>query len=428
MIRMIRHQLWNQRRQNGWIFVELVIVSFFLWAVIDPIYVVTSDLSIPPGYNEERVYLLDMGYYDVQHGKYDRTQDSASVKQENLYRIARIVKNLPEVESYAITSSYSFPNGSSWNGAQVFNDTLKAHTQCYQFIQTEGSDLFRTFGMKDAKTGQVMDLPADCAAREGQFITKRLALELFGTADATGMKLYYGDSVYHEVMGVLEDYKHRVNEQPGNLMVEVKSKLPEKNSLQWSYRITFRLKPNVDISAFEQRFKKEVVSQLYVGNFYFTKLGRFADIRRSYENSSGVTNTLRLQYSLAGFAMLCVFLGMVGTFWIRCNARRQDIGLMRTMGATKANICRQFLTEAWLLVTVAFLVSMPLTIHRIYVSGFANATENGSPEYWQNQTYTHFFLVSLLTYVILLVIALLGTYAPVTRAANILPADALRDE
>lgn len=76
---------------------------------------------------------------------------------------------------------------------------------------------------------------------------------------------------------------------------------------------------------FEKRFKAEVVPQLNVGNFYFTKLGRFADIRRKYENESGVTNTLRLQYSLAGFALLCVFLGMVGTFWIRCNARRQDI-------------------------------------------------------------------------------------------------------
>ena len=49
MIKIIRHQLWNQRRQNGWIFVELVIVSFFLWTVIDPIYVLTSNLALDPG-------------------------------------------------------------------------------------------------------------------------------------------------------------------------------------------------------------------------------------------------------------------------------------------------------------------------------------------------------------------------------------------
>lgn len=48
------------RRQNGWIFVELVIVSFFLWTVIDPIYVLTSNLALDPGYDEERAYALYM--------------------------------------------------------------------------------------------------------------------------------------------------------------------------------------------------------------------------------------------------------------------------------------------------------------------------------------------------------------------------------
>ena len=255
-----------------------------------------------------------------------------------------------------------------------------------------------------------------------------MAKELFGTADAVGKRVRYGDSTFHEVMGVLQDYKHRINEQPGNLLIQVNGKIPNHNWIQRMYMVTFRLKQNVDVAVFEKRFKAEVVPQLNVGNFYFTKLGRFADIRRQYENESGVTNTLRLQYSLAGFALLCVFLGMVGTFWIRCNARRQDIGLMRSMGATRKGICNQFLTEAWLLVTVAFVVSLPLTIHRVYASGFANPTMDGNPDYWQNQPYTHFFIVSLLTYVVLLIIALLGTYAPVTRAAKILPAEALRDE
>ena len=100
MMKIIRHQLWNQRRQNGWIFVELVVVSFFLWTVIDPIYVLTSNLAIDPGYNEERAYALYMEYYDELHGKYDKTQDSTAIKQENLYRITRLVKNCPEVECF----------------------------------------------------------------------------------------------------------------------------------------------------------------------------------------------------------------------------------------------------------------------------------------------------------------------------------------
>ena len=112
--------------------------ELFFWTVIDPIYVLTSNLAIDPGYNEERAYALYMEYYDELHGKYDKTQDSTAIKQENLYRITRLVKNCPEVESFALVTSASFPNSSSWNGAEYFNDTLKVHSQYYQFVQTEG--------------------------------------------------------------------------------------------------------------------------------------------------------------------------------------------------------------------------------------------------------------------------------------------------
>ncbi|MFR5758309.1 MAG: hypothetical protein ACLUE2_08910 [Bacteroides cellulosilyticus] len=95
-------------------------------------------------------------------------------------------------------------------------------------------------------------------------------------------------------------------------------------------------------------------------------------------------------------------------------------------GSYKESYPQSVLMEAWLLVTIAFAVSLPLTMHRIYVSGFANPSENGNPVYWQNQPLTHFLIVSVLAYIVLLIIALLGTYAPVTRAAKILPAEAFK--
>lgn len=48
--------------------------------------------------------------------------------------------------------------------------------------------------------------------------------------------------------------------------------------------------------------------------------------------------------------------------------------------------------------------------------------------YWMNNFGEHFGVVSLVTYLILLVISLLGTIIPVTRASRVLPAEALRDE
>ena len=44
---MILRQLWNQRAANGWILGELVVVTYFLWGVVDPVYVLLSDKALP---------------------------------------------------------------------------------------------------------------------------------------------------------------------------------------------------------------------------------------------------------------------------------------------------------------------------------------------------------------------------------------------
>ena len=144
-------------------------------------------------------------------------------------------------------------------------------------------------------------------------------------------------------------------------------------------------------------------------------------------------NKFRLKSSLAIFTLLCIFLGMVGTFWIRCNARRQEIGLMRSMGATERRVKNQFLKEAGLLVTGAFVFSLILVVNLVVMTdGMAQQNVTGHSVFalvseWLSPG-VQFTMVSLITYLALLVIALVGTLIPVRRAVKILPADALRDE
>ena len=123
---------------------------------------------------------------------------------------------------------------------------------------------------------------------------------------------------------------------------------------------------------------------------------------------------------------------MVGTFWIRSNARREEIGVMRSMGASQRCIVWQFLIEAWLLLTTAFVLVVPFLLHHAYISGMYSVEMRSyfvpDPAYGQNRFGFHFMVVLIISYLILLLIALIGTYIPVRRAARTLPADALRDE
>ena len=105
---------------------------------------------------------------------------------------------------------------------------------------------------------------------------------------------------------------------------------------------------------------------------------------------------------------------------------------MRSMGASQGCIVRQFLIEAWLLLTVAFVLVIPFLLYHAHVNGLYTVEMNDkfvpNPAYGQNRFGFHFTVVLALSYLVLVLIALVGTYVPVRRAARALPVEALREE
>ena len=437
---ILLHQLWNQRRQNLWIFIELLIAGFFLWMVIDPIYVLTANRLIPQGGDSRDMYVVSFGYYDPSYGEYDSTLTSEQVAKQQFEDMVRIVRTCPEVGAYTLASCNSFPNGLGWSGMQLFNnDSLMVHTQQYTFVPLEGNNLPQAYGMTDVRTGRSVELPADFATRDMIAISERTALDLFGTTDVVGRTLYSDPDLKHphEVAAVFHNYKHFTSEQPYPLavMAETGWRMPYWKA--YLYNIVFRLKDGVDPDAFEARFQAEVAPHLSQGNFFYNGMETFAEYSRQQALSSGVTNKLRLQYALGGFALLCIFLGMAGTFWIRANARREEIGIRRSMGASQGRITRQFLMEGAVLVTVAFALALLVVANYVYAAGFAEGISAvdfitgklvPDPAYAQNRPWPHFLWVTALTYVVLLLTALVGTWIPVQRAARTLPVEALHEE
>ena len=232
---------------------------------------------------------------------------------------------------------------------------------------------------------------------------------------------------------MFQDSSHYESTQPYPIVIYYEVVIDAGPWMKWRYPFDRKLKAEVDEEAFRKRFVDEMAPQLSRGNIYFSDLTTFEKAVANNNEMSGINNKIRLNYAMAGCAMLCIFLGMLGTFWIRSDARRQEIGVMCSMGANRHRIIKQFLMEATLLVSLAFLCSIPLLLHYAHVKGMYVAMGGGlypilSEKYWMNNFYEHFGLVSMVTYAILLGISLLGTLIPVVRASRILPADALRDE
>lgn len=446
MLQTIFHQIKNQRKQNAWIFLELLFVSFFLFTVIDPLYVLYSNRLIPRGLNPERCYQVGIERYEKDHPKFDPELDNDSVGDVSFRRIGDVIRQLPEVESFVMTTTWSIPNGGSWSGGQLFTDTATinryeeteekpasdfAHAQTWGMVAAmPGSDLFRTYDLRDAKSGEVVTF--DAHAKDVVYLSGYCARLLFGTTDVVGKTVYDGQRSAYRVGGVFRDVKNYDYQQPYPMFVNVYSDVQLSKNAHWRFGYVIKLKQGVEESAFRHKLLEEMAPQLSAGNFYVDKLTSFAQFSEWTTQRKGLGNTLRLKTALAIFALLCIFLGMVGTFWIRCEARRQEIGLMRSMGASESTVVRQFLIEAWMLVTLAALITLPLLLFQYQEGGFYTVEGTGTPipdlQYPQNRFAPHFFSVWGISYLFILLVSLAATYIPTRKAVKTLPAEALRDE
>lgn len=61
MYKMILKQLWNERKGNLFIWLEMLVVSIFLWYAADALFVMYRLYSQPLGFNIEHTYHVSFG-------------------------------------------------------------------------------------------------------------------------------------------------------------------------------------------------------------------------------------------------------------------------------------------------------------------------------------------------------------------------------
>lgn len=149
-----------------------------------------------------------------------------------------------------------------------------------------------------------------------------------------------------------------------------------------------------------------------------------------------VTQQLRVRTILAGFFLLFLFLGVTGTFWMQTRSRCEEIGIMKSFGATSSQIMRAFLTEGFVLVTVTVGAACLLYLHYALDEGlYTPWSQNGNNltnllqgRYWFESFGIHVAVVSLLTWTILVIVVSLGIYIPTRQLSHMQPTEALREE
>jgi hypothetical protein len=152
MIKHILKIIWMQRKSNGWIFAELVLVLGVLWFMADISYVDLRTYYSPLGYDITNTWRFKLSKFNPQSPGYVPEEAYTSNQASDLLQLASQIRQDPKVEAVCITY-YSCPysNGNSWRTIRpVDGDTLRASQESFQ-VRRVTKEYFDVFSVKDVE-------------------------------------------------------------------------------------------------------------------------------------------------------------------------------------------------------------------------------------------------------------------------------------
>lgn len=165
----------------------------------------------------------------------------------------------------------------------------------------------------------------------------------------------------------------------------------------------------------------------------YQTLGRIHKFDPTDKDALGIWDTTQtdkfLMYFFIGFN---IFMGAIGSFtltvggigvanimFIVVKEKTREIGIKRSLGATRINILVQFFLESFLIVAMGAILGLVISALLILAAGYLPIqTYVGTPE--MSST------VLIATVSLLTLISILAGYFPARKAASLAPVDCLR--
>ena len=414
-MRVTLKSLWARRKQNVWIFAELVLISIVSWFVLDPLFVIVYNAwVVPDGYDIDRLCVLST-----------HTKTWGESKYESIDAIKTKLKNMSEVESVSITYEGNYPNGGGFGEGFYGNpEDTAAWFICNQLDFRRGEEMYKTLGM------EVLDGDTE---EEGVVITRSLALAMFGKTDVAGARMCTYDNLPSvatdiqtmRIAAVVEDLraeKYYLDCRYGVFQ--------ERDSLymgEWS-DLLVRLKDGVNADAFCARVRPTMQKELSSGDFFIYKAQSMREIVNGDMRLNGVTGDTLKYISLAIFFMANLCLGTIGTFWLQTRKRKEEIGIRRSFGASKWRIMGDFLLEGCILTTVCHLLGCTTFFMGMRLDEESMALLPRFTNSWILSFAPHFLVVGTFIYLILLVVVSIGIAIPAWNICRTKIVGALREE
>lgn len=430
---MILKSLWTQKKQNGWIFAEIAIISCLSWFMVD--YLVTSfyatHFCIPAGeFEKDHLCVGQLGV--IRSESASEGHVITEEEEQGIYVIRDKLASLPEVASVCLTHNYLHFDlrWYNWRTMALADDTTKT-IGISQFFYYPNQHYFETQGLQaiegspDAETLS-REIPPD-----GIIVTRSVAQMLFGHDQVVGKRVAMVDmkgvAGYHTISGVVEDVKGSPKERYPYTVF-----FPYNSSPSAYSKLLLRLKPDVDADEFVQRLTPTLTEEFRDG---ICILGSLETYWQHYKKQmSRDQTTIMRQLATVPLTLfgIIVVLGTLGTYWLQIRKRTEEFGILRSFGAKRRHIFLQIWGEGAVLTALAVfvgcLVWFQFAIHWDVLSDGGALGSSGRETDWVTQFWPHFLIVSAVQYAILLIVVSLGLTVPSLIAIHKKPVDALHHE
>jgi putative ABC transport system permease protein len=337
--------------------------------------------------------------------------------------------------------AFSVPLGFGVQSTSLYlyadGDTLTA----WQYFFTPDSKMFEVFGIQSLTPGvPTSELSHNCAYQQSVIITRTLANFLFGTTDVAGrtLKASKAETVWNEEGG---DYEVGWVEKHYDIRAVVEDVRMEpydrdysvvflcESGPDYNVPIVARLRDGIDADWFVEARREEVQRQLVTDHFYVRDIQSARQAMTETIEGVGIGRQARRNLLIAAFFAVNVAFGVFGTLLMYTRQRREEAGVRRAFGATKWSVFWSFIREAWLLTTVSVVAGCAIYFQFATARGLYDyAGENNLTHYWFDDFGTHFMVVSLFVYLIILCTVLIATAIPAWRICRSTITEAIKEE
>ena len=409
--------IFKSWKTNGWIFAELLLVTGAVWYMADKFYVDTRTYYSPLGYDISNVWFFRLDNLNENNPNYVSDSDPVA----DLLKLREQIVQHPMVEEACISyhsSPYSW--GNSWSSLYpVDGDT----TVDYRSFHTRRvtPEYFDVFRITD-KEGKSL-APLIAGHEHPLVISVDMEKLFFPNGKGVGKKVRYESNDLEEYPIVAVsipirdgDYDrsepcyfecltgsrfiemvHRFRNTTAELSVRMKSKLSqaEMNSLL-----------------------SEMGDRLTVNNLYVFNAREIAEQRK--ELLFRQQSAKKSDNAVVAFVLVNVFFGIIGTFWLRTQSRREEIGLRIALGASRRMTKQYLYTEGLCLLALTIPFVLAFIVNMFYFD---------VPDTFRMPvSLTRLLITFGGTYLLIGGMIILGISLPARKASRLQPAEALHYE